>query len=110
MCQPSHPYVIRKQCRLRGHEPGGDSCPLLPVHALTVFFAGGGYCGALLRRTAGAAVPTWFVVGIPAPRDARAYADSRALYPRADRCAPVSINSPVRNAQNIRLTDRANGP
>ncbi len=43
-------------------------------------------------------------------RDARAYIASRRLWPRADRCAPVNINSPVRNAQNIRLTDSAKGP
>lgn len=31
-------------------------------------------------------------------------------YPLADKCAPVSNNSPERKAQNIRLADRANGP
>ena len=34
--------------------------------------------------------------------------DSRNL--RADRCAPVSSSIPDRNAQNIRLTEMANGP
>jgi AraC family transcriptional regulator of adaptative response / DNA-3-methyladenine glycosylase II len=29
---------------------------------------------------------------------------------RADKCAPVNNSSPVRNAQNIRLTEIANGP
>ncbi len=29
---------------------------------------------------------------------------------RADRCAPVSSSIPDRNAQNIRLTEMANGP
>ncbi len=33
---------------------------------------------------------------------------SRSL--RADKCAPVNNNSPVRKAQNIRLTEIANGP
>ena len=51
--------------------------------------------------------------GFAAPlheRDVRGYIASRRLWPRADRCAPVSINNPLRNAQNIRLTDSAKGP
>lgn len=36
------------------------------------------------------------------------YQQSRIL--RADKCAPVSSNIPVRKAQNIRLTEIANGP
>ena len=57
----------------------------------------------------GAAAPRWFAVPLH-ERGARAYIASRRLCPRADRCAPVSINNPVRNAQNIRLTDNAKGP
>jgi hypothetical protein len=57
--------------------------------------------------------------GVPSPRasrcplherDARAYTKPRRLCPRADKCAPVNINNPERKAQNIRLTDKANGP
>jgi hypothetical protein len=56
----------------------------------------------------GAAVPMWFAAPLH-ERDVRAYI-ARRLWPRADRCAPVSISRPVRNAQNIRLTDSAKGP
>jgi hypothetical protein len=46
----------------------------------------------------------------PSAAGARSYILLRRPCSRADKCAPVSSNSPVRKAQNIRLADKANGP
>ncbi len=77
------------------HVKGAPSLPIRPLE---------GQGGVLLPARTRASV-----VGTLPDNALRTYSCFKKIF-CADKCAPVSNNSPKRNAQNIMLAESANGP